>query len=206
MSKNKDEVNKNDNIDTETSAPTEETVENTVVNGEDSEEVGEENAVGDQEVPTAEMLLIEAGTKIEALTKQIKEQQDQYLRLRAEFENFRKRALSEGEQQRVKGIKLAIESFFPSMDGIDKALTMCKDDASLKGIQLVRKQFENALLKIGVEEIDPMEKPFDPEYHNAILNEVNPEKAGLVTEVFQKGYKYKDTLLRPAMVKVGIDE
>ena len=61
-------------------------------------------------------------------------------------------------------------------------------------------------MKIGVEEIDPMEKPFDPEYHNAILNEVNHEKAGLVTEVFQKGYKYKDTLLRPAMVKVGIDE
>lgn len=206
MSKKKDEVNKNENIDQTTDEITEETLENTANGEEASEAVDEENTCQEQEAPTPEMLLIEAGKKIEELNKQLKDQQDQYLRLRAEFENFRKRALSEGEQQRVRGIKLAIESFFPSMDGIDKALTMCKDEATLKGIQLVRKQFETALLKIGVEEIDPIDKPFDPEYHNAILNEVNPEKAGLVTEVFQKGYKYKDTLLRPAMVKVGVEE
>ncbi len=187
-----------------------ENVSENIVNNE-NEEVQEnsqdEPVVNEEEQPkTPEQLLLEAAQTIAKLNDQIKEDQDQYLRLRAEFDNYRKRSAQDIDRQRIKGIELAIEAFFPSMDAIDKALSMFKDESVLKGIMLIKKQFETALAKLGVEEINPIDQEFNPEYHNAIMNEVNPDKVGVVTEVFQNGYRYKDTLLRPAMVKVGIEE
>ncbi len=175
-------------------------VEETVENSQKEEPEAEAQA------KTPEELLLEAAQTVTKLNDQIKENQDQYLRLRAEFDNYRKRSVQDIDRQRIKGIELAIEAFFPSMDAIDKALSMFKDESVLKGIMLIKKQFETALNKLGVEEISPLNQEFNPEYHNAIMNEVNPEKVGIVTEVFQNGYRYKDTLLRPAMVKVGIEE
>lgn len=189
--RNKENISENiENVETEA----------TVENPETAESENEAQA------KTPEELLLEAGQTVAKLNEQIKEDQDQYLRLRAEFDNYRKRSTQDIDRQRIKGIELAIEAFFPSMDAIDKALSMFKDESVLKGIMLIKKQFETALNKLGVEEISPLDQEFNPEYHNAIMNEVNPEKIGIVTEVFQNGYRYKDTLLRPAMVKVGIEE
>lgn len=169
---------------------------------EEVEEESEENSTPD----TSEQKLMEAGVKILELTKSLESANDQYLRLRAEFENYRKRTLAESEKSKIKGIGSAIEAFFPAMDGIDRALALCHDEGITKGILLVKRQFQNALTTLGVTEINPVDEEFNPEYHNAVMNEVNSEKAGKVIEVFQRGYRYKDTLLRPAMVKVGIEE
>lgn len=169
---------------------------------DENDEAQEENV----EIENAEQKLMEAGVKILELTKSLETASDQYLRLRAEFENYRKRTLAEAEKAKIKGIGTAIEAFFPAMDGIDRALNLCKDEGIAKGILLVKKQFLTSLQTLGVTEIDPIDEDFDPEFHNAVMNEVNPEKVGKVIEVFQKGYRYKDTLLRPAMVKVGIEE
>lgn len=189
---NKENVSENiENIEAE------EVVENVEAQESEKEE---------EQPKTPEELLLEAAQTVAKLNDQIKEDQDQYLRLRAEFENYRKRSAQDIDRQRVKGIELAIEAFFPSMDAIDKALSMFKDENVLKGIMLIKKQFETALNKLGVEEINPIDQEFDPEYHNAIMSEVNPDKVGLVTEVFQNGYRYKDTLLRAAMVKVATEE
>lgn len=206
MSKKKDEVNQNPDVNEEVELDSNEEVEvSEEAESEQSvgEEVEEQNA---DKKKTPEELLIEAGQTIQTLTTQIQDMQNQYLRLRAEFDNFRKRANADADNHKIKGIGLAIEAFFPTMDGLDKALKMCKDEEFLKGLTLVKKQFETALSKLGVVEIDPLDEEFNPEYQNAIMNEANPEKVGIVTEVFQKGYRYKETLLRPAMVKVGIEE
>lgn len=193
---NKKEGNKENISENIENVETEATVENS----------GTAESENEAQAKTPEELLLEAAQTVAKLNEQIKEDQDQYLRLRAEFDNYRKRSTQDIDRQRIKGIELAIEAFFPSMDAIDKALSMFKDESVLKGIMLIKKQFETALNKLGVEEISPLDQEFNPEYHNAIMNEVNPEKVGIVTEVFQNGYRYKDTLLRPAMVKVGIEE
>lgn len=210
MSKKKEECVENANdlenqdLNTESMGEENANEESEVVENvdEEIEEETEETSKPD----TSEQKLMEAGVKILELTKSLESVNDQYLRLRAEFENYRKRTLAESEKSKIKGIGTAIEAFFPSMDGIDRALALCKDEGISKGILLVKRQFQNALTTLGVTEINPVDEEFNPEYHNAVMNEVNPEKAGKVIEVFQRGYRYKDTLLRPAMVKVGIDE
>lgn len=144
--------------------------------------------------------------EIEKLKNENAELQDKYLRLFAEFDNYRKRSSADIQAAKGKGIDAALHSFFPCMDSIDRAMAMCKDEVQLSGFKLVLKQFENALYTLGVTAIDPIDEEFDPEYHNAVLKEVDPERAGKVIQVLQKGYKYKDTLLRPAMVKIASEE
>lgn len=209
MSKKQDEVNQNrgENEEVEEKDLNQETeVSSEAESEQTNEQVESSEEKSSEESKSAETLLLEAGQTIQTLNAKIKDMQDQYLRLRAEFDNYRKRVSQDVDNHKIKGIGLAIEAFFPTMDGLDKALKMCKDEEFLKGLTLVKKQFETALNKLGVVEIDPLDEEFNPEYHNAVMNETNPEKVGIVTEVFQKGYRYKDTLLRPAMVKVGIEE
>lgn len=209
MPKNKDEkketILENEEVTTENG--TQENLDETEVeNLSEENENSETESETEDGKDTSEQKLMEAGVKILELTKSLETASDQYLRLRAEFENYRKRTLSEADRAKIKGIGTAIEAFFPAMDGIDRALTMCKDEGIAKGILLVKKQFSTALTTLGVTEIDPKDEEFNPEFHNAVMNEVNPEKVGQIIEVFQKGYRYKDILLRPAMVKVGIEE
>jgi len=149
---------------------------------------------------------IKTDVEIEKLKKENADLQDKYLRLFAEFDNYRKRSTNELNSAKAKGIDSALRAFFPCMDSIDRAIAMCKDEGQLAGYKLVLKQFENALYTIGVTAIDPLGEEFDAEYHNAVLKETDPDNAGKVIQVLQKGYKYKDTLLRPAMVKIADKE
>lgn len=153
--------------------------------------------------------------KIEELTAQLEEAQKQsadYLdRLRrsmAEFDNFRKRTIKEKEQEKVKGVLEVISTVLPLLDNFERALAAIpeaeKQNATAKGVEMMYQQFVGGLKAIGVEEIPALGEPFDPNKHNAVTHiEDETMDENIVCEVFQKGYSYKDQVVRYSMVKVA---
>lgn len=183
--------------------------ENTETEALDSQESVEEQVEEEVSSQEKEINLEDYNKTLVALElaqKELEVQKDQYLRLRAEFENYRRRTTIESAAQKTKGIGLGVEAFFPCMDALDRAIALAQDDANLQGLMLIKKQFDQALKMLGVTEINPEYEEFDPEIHNAVMQEVDLENAGKVIQVLQKGYKINDTLLRPAMVKVATEE
>ncbi len=160
----------------------------------------EENTVEAAEKPK-EQKKAEKDAKAE-LTAQLETAKNDYLRLYADFDNYRKRTAEQGAKDRQNGIAFAIESLLPALDSIERALTVVKDDAANAGLVLVQKQFEKGLTALGVEEIAATED-FDANLHYAVMSEANPEKSGKILEVLQKGYRFKDKVIRHAMVKVA---
>ena len=103
------------------------------------------------------------------------------------------------------GITQTLTAVFPVIDSINRALEVLKeDDQATAGIVQIKKQFDAAMQKIGVQQIPALGEEFNPEVHNAVMQEENAEMAGKVLQVFQEGYKYKDYVIRPAMVKVAV--
>lgn len=139
------------------------------------------------------------------LQKENKDLNDRYLRMLAEYDNYRKRTAADNERQRLAGITHTLTAMFPVIDSINRALeVLAEDDKAKQGILQIKKQFETGLEKMGVEQIKSLGEEFDPEVHNAVMQEENAEMAGKVVQVFQEGYKYKDYVIRPAMVKVAV--
>ena len=185
-----------------------EEVKDEIVAEEESlaEEVESTEASEESEPEIQDTELVKAQTQIEKQQKELADAQDKYMRLYAEFDNYRKRTANELQNAKVKGVDSALNAFFPCLDSIDRAIAMCKDETQAAGFKLIGKQFENALFTLGVKAIDPLGEEFNPEYHNAVLKELDPDNAGKIIQVLLKGYIYKDTLLRPAMVKIASDE
>lgn len=130
---------------------------------------------------------------------------DKYLRVCAEYDNFRKR--SQKEKDALYGdIKAnVLGSFLPVYDNLVRALSVkTEDEAYAKGVEMIMTQFNTTLEKLGVEEIPALGEKFNPEFHNAVMH-VDDESAGEneVVEVFQKGFKTGDKIIRFAMVKVA---
>lgn len=143
--------------------------------------------------------------KLAKLQAEAAQQNDKYLRMLAEYDNYRKRTSAESEKHRIMGISSAVVAILPVIDSVNRALEVLSgDDKAYEGIQQIKKQFEQSLTKIGVEEIPALGCDFDPEWHNAVMQEENAEQAGKVMQVFQAGYKYGTYVIRPAMVKVGV--
>ncbi len=145
----------------------------------------------------------------------VQEERDQYLsmaqRLQADFDNFRKRnraAVSEAYQEATLE---TVERFLPVLDNLQRALESTKDNDSpqaepiIKGVEMVTKQFMDILGKMGIEEIDALGKPFDPTYHDAVMQveAEEEEQKNTVVEVLLKGYKTDDKVIRYSMVKVA---
>lgn len=145
----------------------------------------------------------------------VQEERDQYLsmaqRLQADFDNFRKRnraAVSEAYQEATLE---TVERFLPVLDNLQRALESTKDNDSpqaepiIKGVEMVTKQFMDILSKMGIEEIDALGKPFDPTYHDAVMQveAEEEEQKNTVVEVLLKGYKTDDKVIRYSMVKVA---
>ncbi|HWV25147.1 MAG TPA: nucleotide exchange factor GrpE [Thermomicrobiales bacterium] len=131
---------------------------------------------------------------------------DQLQRSRAEFINFRKR--TEQERQRLGELFTAntLSQFLPVLDDFQRAVNAVpeadKESGWVTGITMIEKKFEGILERAGVTAIDALGQPFDPAVHEAVATE--PGTSGqIVVEVYQKGYKLGDTLLRAAMVKTG---
>lgn len=174
----------------------EETVENTETT-ETKEEVVEEK--------TAEELLQE---KVDKLEEELKQSEDKYLRLYAEFENFKRRKNKEIETNNVYKSQKVITEILPSLDNLERALQVESDNeeikALLKGVEMVYEGLLNVLKSEGVELIETENAQFDPNYHHAVMQEEDSEKeSGAILDTFQKGYKLKDRVIRPAMVKVN---
>ena len=131
---------------------------------------------------------------------------DRLARLQAEFENYRKRNAREQQEFRDYALANAVTSLLPVLDSLELAL---KNSAGEKtdiraGVELVRKQFADALAKLGLREIPAEGEPFDPQYHQAIeMVETDKVPDHHVLEQLQRGYKLKDRLIRPAMVRVA---
>lgn len=174
----------------------EETVENTETT-ETKEEVVEEK--------TAEELLQE---KVDKLEEELKQSEDKYLRLYAEFENFKRRKNKEIETNNVYKSQKVITEILPSLDNLERALQVESDNEEikslLKGVEMVYEGLLNVLKSEGVELIETENAQFDPNYHHAVMQDEDSEKeSGAILDTFQKGYKLKDRVIRPAMVKVN---
>jgi molecular chaperone GrpE len=143
--------------------------------------------------------------EIEALRRERDELADQLLRKRAEFENFRKRVERDRQAAGLDAVAALLKDLIPSLDNLDRALEVAADAESLRqGVEMIRRGLLSVLEARGVVVEDPTGAPFDPSRHQALAHEPAPGHAeGTVVEVYQKGYSFRDRLLRPALVKVA---
>lgn len=163
------------------------------------EEVKEENK---KEKKNKKVRELEA--KIEKLEAEGAEKDDKYLRLCAEYDNFRRRSQKEREGVYSDAYSDAINALLPVLDNLGRAVG-CEDPKALAdGLALILKSFDEGLAKLGVEEIKALGETFDPERHYAVLH-VDDESYGEneVVEVLQKGYTRGDKVIRYAVVKVA---
>jgi molecular chaperone GrpE len=130
---------------------------------------------------------------------------DRLARLQAEFENARKRTAREQQDFRDYALADAIKTLLPSLDSFERALQTNPDKSEFRsGIELIYKQLQDALLKLGLRPIPAQGEPFDPHLHEAIeMVETCDAEDHQILEELQRGYKLKDRLLRPSMVKVA---
>jgi len=148
----------------------------------------------------------EPQSEIEKLRAERAAYLDRAARIQAEFENFRKRNAKAQEEYRDYALADALKALLPILDSLDNALKT--NAASLEdfhsGIELIDKQFHDALAKLGVQPVATEGQPFDPNLHQAIqLVDTDEAEDNHVLDELQRGYKLKDRLLRPAMVRVA---
>ncbi|EON82819.1 nucleotide exchange factor GrpE [Staphylococcus epidermidis] len=174
--------------------------DNSEANASDSENNSEESIKGEESESQ--------DTKIKELEKLANDNEEKYLRLYAEFENYKRRIQKENQINATYKAQGVLTDILPSIDNIERALQIEGDDESFKslqkGVQMVHESLLRALKDNGLEEILAEGKEFDPNLHQAVVQDDNPDfKSGEVTQELQKGYKLKDRVLRPSMVKVN---
>jgi len=130
---------------------------------------------------------------------------DRLARMQAEFDNARKRAQREQQDYRDYALTDTIKTLIPVMDSFDRALQSSPEKSEFHlGVELIHKQLQDALAKIGVQPIVAKGQPFDPRFHEAIeMVDTDAARDNEVIDELQRGYKLKDRLLRPAMVRVA---
>ena len=129
----------------------------------------------------------------------------QYLRLQADFDNFRKRNSSTARVMYACGINDLLVEILPVLDYLDMAIDAQKDEEQRKGIELVKNAFMDVITKRGVVEMGAVGEEFDPNMHEAVLSvpAENPDDAGKIVEIVKKGYAREDKILRHAKVVVS---
>ena len=172
---------------------------------ETSEEAGSEEAKEDAEKKTGKKLF---GKKKDKKDEKIEELTDKLTRQMAEFDNFRRRTEKEESQMYEVGAKDIIEKILPVVDNFERGLDAVKEeekeDPFVQGMEKVYKHLVTTLEGIEVKPIEAVGQPFDPNFHNAVMH-VEDENFGenIVAEEFQKGYTYRDSVVRHSMVKVA---
>lgn len=188
---------------------TEEAAKETAENSEDT--AAEETADTAQEEPDAQekpkKLFGKKKEKKDKKDEKIEELTDQIKRQMAEFDNYRKRTEKEKASMYVIGAKDIVEKMLPIVDNFERGLAAAADKADdpfVDGMNKVYKQLITTLEELGVSQIEAVGKEFDPNFHNAVMH-VEDEEAGdnIIVEEFQKGYLYKDFVVRHSMVKVA---
>jgi molecular chaperone GrpE len=151
---------------------------------------------------------IDYAAEIQNLTSKLEEADNRYLRLQADFDNFRRRTRLDIEAgEKYKAQKLVTE-LLPALDNFERALQIEADNEQtrslLQGMEMVYRGIVDALKKEGVEPIEAVGKEFDPNFHQAVMQgEDENFGSNIVTDEFQKGYMLKDRVIRPSMVKVN---
>lgn len=199
-----------ENPDTTEAKETAETVEET----EDSQaEEAVENTAAEEEAPDGEEAaekksFFKKKEKKDKKDEKIEELNDRLVRTMAEFDNFRKRSDREKSQMFDYGAKDIVEKILPIVDNMERGLSTvpaeAKEDAFVQGMEKVYKQLLTTLETAGVTPIEAVGKEFNPDFHNAVMH-VEDENFGenVVAEEFQKGYMYKESVVRHSMVKVA---
>ena len=192
--------------DAGTEAAAEEAEGETAAEEAAAETAAEEAAEEEKEKETAKELFHHE--KKDPKDEKIAELTDRMQRTMAEFDNFRKRTEKEKAAMYEIGAKDIIEKILPVLDNFERGLTTVpeeeKENPFVQGMDKIYKQFVKTLEDIGVKPMDAAGKPFDPNFHNAVMH-VEDEELGenIVAEELQKGYTYRDSVVRPAMVKVA---
>ncbi|MGE6367522.1 nucleotide exchange factor GrpE [Planococcus kocurii] len=144
----------------------------------------------------------------EELRAQLEAEQNKYLRLLADFDNFKRRTQKDKEIANKFRSQSLLADILPVLDNFERALsltTSSEESASLlKGVEMVQKSLIEAVNREGLAEIKAVGEPFDPNFHQAVMQEKDESaEAGIVLQELQKGYMLKDRVIRPAMVKVN---
>lgn len=174
------------------------------------ESLGAEDASGEEEKAGGEgsAELDAVREELESARKEASEKHDQYLRVMAEFENFKKRVQKESAESRRYANEELLKAMLPVLDNLERALehgnSNVEDDPMVEGLRMVQKQFLETLEKFGVSQVEALGKPFDPNFHEAMMQVATSDSPPntVVTEI-AKGYLYNDRLIRPAMVGVS---
>lgn len=176
---------------------------------EDTEETEQAEEAAQGENDSVEKKEEEEGkpSKKDKNTEKIEALQDKMMRTMAEFENFRKRSEKEKTQMFEIGAKSVIEKVLPVLDNFERGLAGLSEEEAkqpfAEGMQMVYKQMQMAFEEMGVTPIEAVGKEFDPNLHNAVMTVEDEEmESNTVCEELQKGYMYKDTVVRHSMVKV----
>ncbi|MDO5374661.1 MAG: nucleotide exchange factor GrpE [Staphylococcus rostri] len=187
---------------------------------EEMQEETAEQAVESEETATEEVVEEETTTEaddnseptveqqLEALQSEVDAAEEKYLRLYAEFENYKRRIQNEADIQKTYRAQQVLTDVLPTLDNIERALQIEGDDESFvslkKGVQMVYDSLIKALEDNGLERIQAKGEQFDPNFHQAVIQDDNPDfESGAITEELQSGYKLKDRVLRASMVKVN---
>ena len=180
-SKNKNSVNLNSESDIEI---------------EESADINENSSADNQED-----LIVESELKL-------KESGERFLRLQADFENFRKRVVKEREEIYLFSLEELMTQLLLVIDNFDRALDSFKagdlDARYIEGLEMVYNNFLEILNKNGIKEIDAENCVFDPNYHHAVMQEETDDDDNVIKEIFQKGYMLNSKVIRPCMVKVAV--
>ena len=178
-----------------------------------AEEASEEKECSGGEKPeeteaVEEPEMLKKKKKKDKMEEKIEELEDRVKRQMAEFDNFRKRTEKEKSHMYEVGARDVIEKILPVVDNFERGLASVPEDQKenpvIVGMDKIYSQLMTTLTDLGVEPIEAVGGEFDPNYHNAVMH-VEDEELGenVVAEEFLKGYMYKDTVIRPSMVKVA---
>ena len=173
---------------------------------EQEQPLSEESPEEQESTAEVEQAENEMELKLKEAEEKAKESFDKYLRQVAEFDNYRKRTTAEKAAMYSNGVRDTVEKLLPVVDNFERAVGSATDteDTLYTGVLMILKQLRDVLAELGVEEIPAEGEPFDPNYHNAVMH-VDDESCddNVIVEVFQKGYRLGDKVIRHSMVKVA---
>ena len=174
-----------------------------------SEETISEEAVSEKnaqtEAPADDKETKKLKEQLEKTEKELAAANDKYLRMIAEYDNYRKRSQKEKENTYTEAYGDAISAILPVIDNLERALAYSEGETLTEGVKMTLKQFEDTMERLGVKAFGARGEEFNPEFHNAVMQTEDEELGeNQIAEVLQKGYSKGDKIIRYAMVKVTV--
>ena len=172
-------------------------------NVDNNEEIKENVEVSTEEKPVSEEPTVESlSAKVAELEKLLLEKEDRYLRMAAEYDNFRRRSREEREGVYNEAVADTVSAILPIIDNLERASMYSESDKVRDGLVMIAKSVDGVLENLKIETMGAVGETFDPNYHNAVLHAEDENLGeGEIVEVFQKGYKKGNKVIRFAMVK-----